>query len=294
MSMRVTNQTLMMSAERNLQANKANLARLQDQASSLKKINLPSDDPAATAASLQVRGQQAANAQYNRNIDNGRGWLAATETALSNTTNILRQVKDLSIQGSNGTMTPAAKDAIAAELDVLKQDLLSQANTSFMGRSVFAGNSDAGVAFTAATPPVYTGTGSTVDRRVADGVSVRVDGDGAAIFGTGPGSAFSLIDTIASDLRSGANPSVNLAALDARMNTVLAHHSVLGSRDAQLQRAQEVNMQQQGALETRRSEIEDVDLGTAILELQVQQVNYQAALAVTAKVLPPTLMDFLR
>ena len=78
------------------------------------------------------------------------------------------------------------------------------------------------------------------------------------------------------------------------MNTVLAHHSVLGSRDAQLQRAQEVNMQQQGALEARRSEIEDVDLGTAILQLQVQQVNYQAALAVTAKVLPPTLMDFLR
>jgi flagellar hook-associated protein 3 FlgL len=294
MSMRVTNQTLMMSAERNLQTNKANLARLQGQAATLKKINLPSDDPAATAASFQIRGQQAVNAQYSRNIDNGRGWLAAADTALSNTTNILRQVKDLTIQGSNGTMSSAAKEGIAVQLDSLKQDLLSQANTTFMGRSVFAGNSDAGVAFTGATPPAYTGTGSTVDRRVADGVSVRVDGDGAAIFGTGPGSAFSLIDKIASDLRSGANPNANLAALDARMNTVLAQHALVGGRDAQLQRAQEVNMQQQGALEARRSGIEDVDLGSAILELQVQQVNYQAALGVTAKVLPPTLMDFLR
>ncbi|HEX9089294.1 MAG TPA: flagellar hook-associated protein FlgL [Arthrobacter sp.] len=292
--MRVTNQTLMMSAQANLQSNKANLARLQQQAADLKKITRPSDDPTATASSLQVRGQQAAAAQYSRNIDNGRGWLNTADSALTSTTNILRRVKDLTIQGSNGTMTPAARESIATEMDGLKKDLLAQANTSFMGRNIFAGNSDAGAAFTSATPPVFTGTGSTVDRKVADGTSVRVDVDGAAVFGNGPGSAFELIDNIASDLRSGANVNTHLDAISARMDTVSAQHSMVGANDAQIQRAQDVNMKSQGTLEAQRSGIEDVDMSKAFLDLQLQQTSYSAALAVTAKVLPQTLMDYLR
>lgn len=291
---RVTNQTLMMSAQQNLAANKAELARLQTQAGDLKAINRPSDNPSGTASSLQVRGQQAAAAQYGRNIDNGRGWLTTIDSALSGATDILRRVKDLTVQGANGALSSSAREGIAAELEGLRKELLGQANTTFMGRNVFAGNTDAGTAFTNAAPPVFNGTNTAVTRRVADGVAVRVDVDGAAVFGTGPGSVFDLIDTIASDLRSGADPSAGLAAIDQRMKIVITQHSEVGSRDAQIQRAQEVNMKQQGALEDQRANIEDVDMSKAFLDLQLQQTNYSAALAVTAKVLPQTLMDFLR
>lgn len=292
---RVTNQTIMLSAQRNLQASKATLAKLQDQASTLKAINRPSDDPMATANSLQVRAQQAANAQYGRNIDNGNGWLTTIDSALGNATTIMRQVRDLTVQASNDTLTAAAKDAIASQLDGLKQDLLGQANAKFMGRTVFAGNSDAGTAFTNANPPAFNGAaGSGVQRKVADGLSVRVDADGVATFGSGTGSAFALIDQISSDLRAGANPSSNLAAIDARLNTIITQHSDVGGRMAQIQSAQDTNMQQTNALETQRSGIEDVDMAKAFMDLQLQQTNYQAALAVTAKVLPQNLMDFLR
>ncbi len=291
---RVTNQTLMLSAQQNLQSNQARLAQLQDQASTLKAFSRPSDDPTATASSLRVRGQQAASAQYSRNIDNGNGWLNTIDTALTGTTDILRKVRDLTVQGSNGPLSQAGKNAIAIELDALKSDLLAQANTTFMGRTVFAGNSDTGAAFTNTTPPIYTGTGSSVDRRIGDGTTVRVDADGAAIFGTGTGSAFTLIDTIASNLRSGTDISTNLPAIDDRLNAVISQHAQVGSRSAQIQKAQSMNKQQQLALETQRSGIEDIDLSKAILDLQLQQTNYQAALAVTAKVLPPTLMDFLK
>ncbi|QOD05773.1 flagellar hook-associated protein FlgL [Pseudarthrobacter sp. BIM B-2242] len=294
MSMRVTNQTLMASAQRNLQANKAHLASLQTQVSDLKRITRPSDDPTGTGSSLQVRAQQAAAAQYSRNIDNGRGWLTTADTAMTNSTDILRRVKDLTIQGSSDVLTPEAKEGIAAELEGLKQNLLSQANATFMGRNVFAGNSDAGVAFTSSSPAAYTGTGSTVDRRVADGVTVRVDADGAAIFGTGAGSAFDLIDKIAADLRSGANAASNISALDKRMSTLVAEHAAIGARDAQIQRAQDVNVTQQGNLEATRAGIEDVDMSKAILDLQLTSTNYEAALAVAGRILPRTLMDFLR
>lgn len=293
---RVTNQTAALASSRMLQANAARLAQLQDQASSLKAIAVPSDDPTGTGQSILVRSQQTANAQYSRNADNGVGWLATTDSALSDTKNILDRVRFLTVQGANdGAMSATAKEAIATELDGLKTDLLATANTSFQGRSVFAGSSDAGVAFTPGTPPAFTGiTGSTVQRRIADGTTVKVDTDGAAVFGTGADSVFSMIDSISADLRAGVNIGGKLADIDTRLTAVRGAWGDVGTRQAQLERAQDTLKNTSVSLENQRSGIEDLDLAKVALDLQTQQVTYQAALAVTAKVIQPTLMDFLR
>ena len=55
-----------------------------------------------------------------------------------------------------------------------------------------------------------------------------------------------------------------------------------------------VNSSQSLSLQAKLSETEDVDLPKTIMELQMQQTGYQAALSITAKSLQPTLVDFLR
>ncbi|WP_022883829.1 flagellar hook-associated protein FlgL [Glaciibacter superstes] len=296
---RVTNQTLMRSAQRNLQTNMAQLAQLQEQASSRKAITRPSDDPGGTASALRVRAELRAAEQYGRNIADGDAWLTTIDSAFSATNALMRKVRDLTVQGANeGTMSPAAKEAIAVELDGLKTELLAQANTKYMGRSVFAGNSDQPAAFTADADGdiVHVGSDGTVERRVNAESTVRVDADGAAVFGTGGDSVFALIDTIVQDLRDpAAEPiSAHLDAIDDRVNAILGQQASAGARLAQIERAEEANVEQAGALEIQRSGIEDIDLGRVILDLKMQEVSYQAALAVTARVLQPTLMDFLR
>lgn len=299
---RVTNQT-MASAQRNLQSSAAHLAKAQSQATSLKVLDRPSDDPMAAAASLRVRAEATAADQYGRNIDNGTSWLATIDTAMSNTNSLLNQVRDLTVQGGNGSLNQAAKDVLAGQLDSLKADLLSQSNTKFMGRSVFAGNSDAAAFVQGSTGGTGTSTvtcsgapGASVERRIGPDATVGVDADGDAIFGSkgAAGSVFTLLDNIAADLRKGLDTSSRLVEVDARMKTVTAQHADMGVRQAQILKAKESNVELQGSLEARRAGIEDLDLGKAILDLQLQQVHYQAALAITAKVLPQTLMDFLR
>jgi flagellar hook-associated protein 3 FlgL len=254
----------------------------------------PSDSPTGAANSLQVRASQRAAEQYGRNIDNGNGWLTTIDTAMSNVTNILNKARDLAIQGGSGAISTAGREAIALEVEGLGKDLLNQANTNYLGRSVFAGNSDAGVAFTG-TPPLFTGaSGSTVERRVAEGQTVRVDADGAAVFGDEANSVFALMDQIASDLRAGINTGSRVADIDVHLDSVIANHTSIGARHSRLLRAQDMNIEHVSLLESQRAEIEDVDLAEMLLELNVQDMNYQAALGVTAKVLPPTLMDFLR
>lgn len=291
---RVTNATQTLNAQNNLQASLQRQTALYDQATSRRLLNRPSDDPTATASALGVRSDQAANTQYARNADNGDAWLTTADSTLTSVEAIMNRVRDLTVQGSNdGALSPEAKEAVATELDGLKKSLLSLANTTYLGRTVFAGNSNAGVAF----QPDYTFTGvagSTVDRRVGPDSTVRVDSDGAAVFGTGASSVFALIDNTVSDLRSGVNTGPRLGEIDNRMKAIVGEHAEIGGRQTRIDKAKDTLAVNSNSLEGQRASLEDVDLSKVLLDLKTQDVNYQTAIAVTAKVLQPTLMDFLR
>jgi flagellar hook-associated protein 3 FlgL len=291
---RVTNATQALNAQNNLQANLQRQAVLYDQATSRRLITKPSDDPTATASALGVRADQSATAQYTRNVNSGDAWLATADSTLTSVEGIMGRVRDLTVQGANdGAMSAEAKEAIATELDGLKKSLLSLANTSYLGRNVFAGNSNAGVAF----QPDYSYTGapgSTVERRVGPDTTVRVDADGAAAFGTGASSVFALIDDTVSDLRTGVNVGPRLGQIDDRMKAIVGEHAQIGGRQTRVDKAKDTLAVSTNSLEAQRSGIEDVDLSKVLLDLKTQDVNYQTAIAVTARVLQPTLMDFLR
>lgn len=290
---RITSNMMAGSAQRNLQAAGVALGTLQNRASTQQQITRPSDNPVGTADALAVRAQQRATSQYGNNISDGLGWLASVDSSMSAATDVMQRVRDLTVQGANsGALSPGAREAIALELESLRPELLAQANAKYAGRPVFAGNTNAGVAF---NPDLsFNGVaGSTVERRIDASTTVQVDTSGSAAFGAGATSAFALIDTIVTDLRAGSNIGTHLAGIDSRMATMLGEQAKVGARYSQLERSKELNMEQSGSLESRRSDIEDVDLGQVILELKMQETAYQAALAVTARSLQPTLMSFL-
>lgn len=292
---RVTGQSMMATAQRNLSASASRMAAIQDKATSLQKISKPSDDPTGTSDSMKVRAEQARVGQYERNIENGKGWMAVIESSMTLTTGLVNRAKDLAIQGANGSQSDQSREAIALELEGIRADLLAQANTSYLGRTVFAGNSDAGVAFRAGDTPEFTGTaGSQVTRAVGEGLEVRVDADGAAVFGTGDNSVFKAIDNLVGSLRSNSGVADSINVLSAHVKNVIGAHAEIGTRHSRLERAEEMNMDKVVTLEASRAGIEDVDLAETALELQMQRINYDAALQITAKVLPNSLMDFLR
>ncbi|UNK46791.1 flagellar hook-associated protein 3 [Arthrobacter sulfonylureivorans] len=290
-------------AQRNLQDNMARIAKLQELAAGESLITRPSDDPTGTADSMRTRADIRANEQYKRNIDDANGWLTTADSALGTVTGLLNKARDLTIQASNGSLTPTAREAIALELDSIKSSLLDASKTQYLGRSVFAGNSDGKVFdYTDVAPYKFDGPDSTVDRRIGANLTVRVDADGASVFGEDgtdvngnpTTSVFALLESMSADLRSGVDVSDRLNAIDAKLNTVINARAEVGTRHAQILKAQETNLDEAVSLEARRSGIEDPDLGKVVLDLKMQEVAYQAALQVTARVLQPTLMDFLR
>ncbi|MDQ0094655.1 flagellar hook-associated protein FlgL [Paeniglutamicibacter psychrophenolicus] len=292
---RITTASLSLNTERNLQAAMTRLASIQNKAGTQQEIGRPSDDPAGTANAMAVRAEQRQNEQFSRNVQDANGWLSTTDNALTTATDLLQQARDLAVKGANdGALTPQAKEALALELDQLHDALLSTANTKFMGRHVFAGTSNGSTAVdTENGAYAFSGT-SGVERRIGQNSTVRVDANGADVFGQGATSVFQLVKDIAMNLRDGTNISSRIGDIDERLQDVLGAQAAIGASHASVLAADGALLSDAVSLEARRSGIEDIDLGSVILELKTQEVAYQAALSAAARTLQPSLMDFLR
>lgn len=291
---RVTAQTMTQASLRHLQSNLAELSKLQEKATSQRAFLSPSENPSAAAATLAVHAEQGCNEQYARNIDDAMAWVTTADQAISSGVTLMQRVRVLTLQGANdGALDATAKEAIAVELETIRDELLAAANTRLLGRSVFAGTSDAASAFQGGDYAYNGVPGSEVTRRISDGVTVRVDADGAAVFGEGADSAFALVDSIIADLRAGVNVGAHVTAIDERTTAMLSAQGAVGARQAQIERAQEVAVNKSVSLETRRAAVEDVDTVEVLVQLRAQELVYQSSLQVTSRVLQPTLLDFL-
>ena len=292
---RVTQQTIQHSSLNNLQRNLKTMSDLQAKMSSGKNFTRAPDDPAAANRSMSLRTEQAAAMQAKRSIDDGAGWLAQIDSTLQTSISMMQQVRDLTVRGANdGAGSDSYRNAIALELEGIRDALIDVANTRLNGRSLFAGTSNAGSAFERTAPYDWNGGQGTVERRLSQDVTVRVDADGAAAFGNGDDSVFALLDTIVADLGAGNNISGHLAAIDSRIDGMLNPVTDVGVRHKQVLDAQNSILLTLQNLESTRSGIEDIDLAQTVLELQMQEVAYQGALGATARVMQPSLMDFLR
>jgi len=278
-----------------LQGNLSRLGDIQQQLSSGKQISKPSDSPTGTVAAMQYRGDLATVKQYSRNAADGIGWLGTADTALSGVMDQVQRARALVLQGmSSGTGGSAdAREAIASEVDQIHDATIGLANTRYGDRPIFGGTTSSVAAYDATG--AYLGDAGTVQRTVGDNVKVPVATPGTAAFGTGSSQLFSIMKDISADLRT--NPTAlsgDLDRLDSATSTLKAVQSTVGARYNHVTQMQQFADDKVNALTSQLSDVEDIDLPKTVSEMQMQQVAYQAALQAAAKVVQPSLVDFLR
>jgi flagellar hook-associated protein 3 FlgL len=292
---RITQRAVALTSLQGLNRNLDVVGKLQQQLTSGRLINAPSDSPTGTNKAMQTRGETAGVAQQARNISDAKGWLEQADSTLQGMLNMTRRVRELAVQGQNGGTTSAAsQQALATEVKSLREGLLGLANTATQGRPLFGGVTPDGVAYD--DTGVYVGMpGSGVVRRLSASETVRVDVNGPEAFGDDGDNLFDVVGAIGTDL-VGAPAAVAgyLEALDAVMEKMMTALADVGSRAARVERAEQVNFDRSLTLQSQLAETENVDLPNTIMRLQMQQVGYEAALAATAKAISPTLMDYLR
>ncbi|WP_028587052.1 flagellar hook-associated protein FlgL [Desulfocurvus vexinensis] len=145
--MRITNSMVYTSVIRNTNAALARYYALNEQNASEKRINRPSDDPAGTATVLSLRNHLAVLEQYQKNIDMASAALAAADDALGTVSELITSAKELAEQGATGTLSASQREILAEEVRQLMEQMLTQANTEYLGDSIFAGQRTDGSAY---------------------------------------------------------------------------------------------------------------------------------------------------
>jgi flagellar hook-associated protein 3 FlgL len=176
------------------------------------------------------------------------------------------------------------------------------ANTTYMNRPIFGGtvSNPSGATLAYDSAGNYLGDSGKIMRNVASGVQVQVNVTGPEVFGSGSSNLFTVLGQISADLKNGSPAAVtnltqvDLGNLDTALTQVGNTQAVVGARYDRVQTMKTMSDNTMLNLKSGLSEVEDADLPKTITDLQMQQVSYQAALAATAKVIQPSLVDFLR
>ena len=294
-SIRVTERSIATNVLANLQTNIAKLGDTQNRLSSGKQLTKASDAPGDAVLAMQYRSDVTSLQQYSRNADDGIAWLSTADTALTSAVEQVNRAKELVLSGmsSGSGGSQDARDAIALEMDNIRESVLNLANTQYLDRPVFGGTTTGQIAYN--DDGTYAGDTGQVLRTVSSSAKIRVDTSAAEVFGTGNTQVFDLLKQISDDLRT--NPATledDLGTLNQATTTMQAGLSSVGARVNRLTQLQNYADSRVIDLTNQVSTVEDIDLPKTITELTLQQTAYQAALAATAKVVQPSLVDFLR
>lgn len=294
-NVRMTQNMLAERSTLSLQGSLQRLARTQETLSTGKRINRPSDSPADSSTAMRLRVSVADQDRYLRSAQDGLGRLATMDSTMASMADNLRRANELALQGANGATSATAREALAVEVDQLREGLLSQANTTYLGRPVFGGVTPGTRAFDDAG--TYVGsTAGQVTRTVADGVKLRVDLPGTDVVGPDGANLFDDLTALSAALRADdvAGVRVGITAMQSRLTNLGEQQARVGS----VQRRADVAIQEATdrgfALRASLSEVEDADFPRTMIDLKVNEVAYQAALGATARVMQPSLLDFLR
>lgn len=295
--MRVTQSMLTNNMLRNLTSSYHKLGKYQEQLSSQKKISRPSDDPVVVFKGISYRTSVNDVSQYQRNMSEVNVWLENTEDALEKAGSSIHRLTDLITQANTGTVTDDDRKKIDDEIEEIKKQLVSIANTKISGKYIFNGSDIYNA------PVNYDGTNVTmkynndaVNIEVSAGIKLQVNYLGSNVFGNEKSGMFADLEALQNDLKNGNEPDLGkfIDAFQSHLNTVTSARSSIGASMNRVDMIQNRLDSQEIIATKTMSENEDIDVEKVILNLQTQQSIHRAALSVGSSIIQPSLVDFLR
>lgn len=292
--MRVTYNMMANNVLRNLSNNLTKVEKLQEQLSSGKKVNRPSDDPVATGRISGYKSVLKLNEQYTRNSEFLKTELEVADQTLQKISSVLSRAKSLAIRGASESLPQSSRDAIAKEVDQIIDNLVQLGNTNVAGRYIFGG-------YRTTTPPLeregdvvnYNGDNNTRVVEVYEGVIISTSPTGKTLFVDT--KMFDRLISLKNALLGGNTTQINeeIGNLDSIIDKVSAEISSLGARLSRLESNSDLLSDRNIKYTDLLSRQEDIDIEDIVLKLYAQQNVYQASLVAASKVLQPSLIDYL-
>lgn len=287
------NNTVLADNQRNI----SRMATYQEQLSSGKRVNRVSDDPGAARSALRYRAESVQTGKYLDNIAKGESFVNASDSALEQMSQVLDEAKRLAVQGANGTQDAASRKALSQSVDSLLTRMVDLSNTVHDGRYIFAGTATYTQPFARSDDGesvVYQGNLDEFEIQIGPDSRVTVNQDGNTLFQQ-EGDVFGALVDLRNALA--ANDASTVSGLVQDIDDASTHlndlHGALGGTEQRLELGRNQLEAAKVNLDALVSQSEDVDFADTIAQMQLAQVALEAGLQAGAKVLRPSLLDYL-
>jgi flagellar hook-associated protein 3 FlgL len=284
------------------------LTQSQAQMAQGKQIINASDAPNQAATIQRLKSILSRQESYQSSLNTVKARLQGEDTTLQSVSDLLVRAKEVAVQGANDTLSAGDKKALGAEMQALRDQMLSLANTKDSnGNYLFAGSRVKQPAF-AETPngsPIYMGDQTRMNVRVGEQQSIpvnrtgtdafvpvsRVDKDGATI-GVG---FFQVMDNLIAGLNTANGNDIRrgVGELDTLQNGLSLAHAQVGTNLNMVDQQTSILEDTALNLKSTLSSIEDLDYASAITKMNQQMLSLEAAQSSFAKMSQLNLFNFI-
>ena len=296
--MRVTHSMQHLQLLRNLRNNNSGILEWQNRLATGRRIHKPGDDPVGVGYYMRYNTEINRTNEFLENANTALGYLSTMDEMMQQANDVLKRARVLVQQAATGTTADDGRQHIASEIRQLKEQLVLIGNSSYSGRYLFNGQKTDQRPYSLTDPANDKTDRGVYYLNVSPFVSVPVSISGEEIFGEAGAAdnAFRVFDDILDHLNN--NQLDQLAAdmekidvLADRINSVWAE---IGARTNRFELVKERINDQLVSLKELRSAVGDVDMAEALIELQQRENVLQASLAIGARILQVSLVDYIR
>ncbi len=263
-----------------------------------KRVNQPSDDPAASAALVHNQALISHNDQYQANTSTVEGMLQSADSSLSSVVTSLTQAISLGVQGATDTVSFENQQQIATQVQGIRDQVMQLANVAYKGIYLFGGTATGNSPFSVDASGVvqYNGDQGTNSVEIAEGRSIQVNLPGSTLFMASTGNVMGSLQQLTAALQSGDNAAISDATTKLRgaLDYLNQQRVFYGNSIKQLDANQAFLQQDKLSLQSQQNGLVGIDFAQAATDLNQAQTAHQAALAAAARVVPQTLLDYLK
>ena len=175
-----------------LDATSATQAQLTQELASGSRVNSLSDDPIVVGQNVVLTAQIGRDDTFSQTASSTQSMLQMTDSALGTVVSQLTSAVSLATQGNNGTLNAGDLQAIGNQLAGIRDEVLSLANTTYLGHYIFSGSLGSTAPYTlntASSPAVatYQGDAGVQYLETPNGQQIQLNLPGSQVF-SAPGA----------------------------------------------------------------------------------------------------------
>lgn len=297
---RITNNMIINNFLANFTRSQKSLNKYMEQLTTGEKFSRISDEPIYAVKAMKLETILQFNEKYIENAEEGINWLNVTDKALDDVVKTLRKLRDSAVRAANGSLTPDDRQKIQQEVLQLKEHLIDVANSRYGNAYIFNGTETKLQPYVNAAstdPDDYLANGSVSDgkltREVGAGIIIDINVTGAEI---GFAQIFADLQAFSNALEYDDTETLQtmMGTIDKHIESVLGARAQVGSRQNRLELTVDRFESQEIAYADILNNTKGVDIAETIMKLKNEENVYRIALATGARIIQPTLMDFLR